>query len=231
VVVLLDDTFHNFFQPGPLAATVTVLERAGFRVKLPDRQVCCGRAAVSKGLLDHGRALQQTLLDTLMPDVEAGAKVVGVEPSCILTLRDELPDLVRDPRAKALAGASVMLEEFLAALPDYRPGRLDRRAVVHGHCHQKAIVGMGPTTEVLGRVEGLDSGCCGLAGSFGYEKGHYDVSKAAGERVLFPAVRGAAPDDLVVAPGYSCRTQIGDFCDGRRALHPAELLAMATPEP
>ncbi|HET6233200.1 MAG TPA: FAD-linked oxidase C-terminal domain-containing protein [Longimicrobiaceae bacterium] len=236
VVVLLDDTFHNFFQPGPLAATVTVLERAGFRVKLPDRQVCCGRAAVSKGLLDHGRALQQTLLDTLMPDVEAGAQVVGVEPSCILTLRDELPDLVRDPRAKALAGASVMLEEFLAALPDYRPGRLDRRAVVHGHCHQKAIVGMGPTTEVLGRVEGLDftvldSGCCGLAGSFGYEKGHYDVSKAAGERVLFPAVRGAAPDDLVVAPGYSCRTQIGDFCDGRRALHPAELLAMATPEP
>jgi FAD/FMN-containing dehydrogenase/Fe-S oxidoreductase len=234
-VVLLDDTFHNFFQTGPLRATVTVLERAGFDVKLPRKSVCCGRAAISKGLLDHGRELQAELLDTLIPDVEAGAWVVGVEPSCILTLRDELPDLVRDPRAARLASSSVTLEEFLAALPGYRPGRLERRAVVHGHCHQKAIVGMGPTTEVLGRVEGLefsvlDSGCCGMAGSFGYEKGHYEVSKACGERVLFPAVRAAAADDLVVAPGFSCRHQIADFCDGRPTLHTAELLAMAEPE-
>ncbi len=233
-VVLLDDTFHNYFQPGPLHATATVLERAGFDVKIPRRSVCCGRAAISKGLLDHGRELQTELLETLLPEVEAGAWVVGVEPSCILTLRDELPDLVRDPRARRLAEASVMLEEFLAALPDYRPGRLDRRAVVHGHCHQKAIVGMGPTSEVLGRVEGLeftvlDSGCCGMAGSFGYEKGHYEVSQACGERVLFPAVRATRPDDLVVAPGFSCRHQIADFCEGRPTLHTAELLAMAEP--
>ncbi|HEX7240818.1 MAG TPA: FAD-binding and (Fe-S)-binding domain-containing protein [Longimicrobiaceae bacterium] len=231
-VILFDDTFHNFFQPGPLAATARVLDRAGFRVRLPRRQVCCGRAGISKGLLDYAREKGRELVETLAPEVERGARIVGVEPSCILTLRDELPDLVRDPRAKAVAGAAVMLEELLAELPEWRPGRLERRAVVHGHCHQKAIVGMGPTTEVLSRVEGLefsvlDSGCCGMAGSFGYEKGHYEVSRACGERVLFPAVRGAAPEDLVVAPGFSCRHQIADFCGGRETLHTAELLAMA----
>jgi Fe-S oxidoreductase len=231
-VILFDDTFHNFFEPGPLSAAARVLERAGYDVHLPRKQVCCGRAAVSKGLLEHARSRQAELLETLLPEVEAGAWIVGVEPSCILTLRDELPDLVRDPRAATLATAAVTFEEFLAALPDWRPGRLARKAVVHGHCHQKAIVGMGPTTEVLSRVDGLDftvldSGCCGMAGSFGYEKGHYEVSQACGERVLFPAVREAAEEDLVVAPGFSCRHQIADFCDGRRALHPAELLAMA----
>ncbi|MFL5537753.1 MAG: (Fe-S)-binding protein, partial [Longimicrobiaceae bacterium] len=233
-VILFDDTFHNFFEPGPLSAAAEVLGRAGYDVRLPAKQVCCGRAAVSKGLLEHAREKQKALLEVLLPEVERGAWIVGVEPSCILTLRDELPDLVRDPRAARLATAAVTFEEFLAALPDWRPGRLERRAVVHGHCHQKAIVGMGPTTEVLSRVEGLefrvlDSGCCGMAGSFGYEQGHYEVSRACGERVLFPAVREAAAEDLVVAPGFSCRHQIADFCAGRRALHPAELLAMARP--
>lgn len=231
-VILFDDTFNGFFGPGPLQATVTVLERAGFTVKLPRTQVCCGRAAVSKGLLDHARDLQQNLVDVLAPEVERGATIVGIEPSCILTLRDELPDLVRDGRTKALAAASLTLEEFLAGLPDWKPGRLERRAMVHGHCHQKALVGMEPTRQVLSRVEGLeftilDSGCCGMAGSFGYEQGHYEVSKAAGERVLFPAVRNAGEEALVVAPGFSCRHQIADFCDNRRSLHTAELLAMA----
>jgi FAD/FMN-containing dehydrogenase/Fe-S oxidoreductase len=231
-VVLFDDTFHNFFEPGPLSAAAAVLDRAGYDVRLPRKQVCCGRAAVSKGLLEYARDRQTELLETLLPEVEAGAWIVGVEPSCILTLRDELPDLVRDPRAAKLATAAVTFEEFLAALPDWRPGRLERKAVVHGHCHQKAIVGMGPTTEVLSRVEGLDftvldSGCCGMAGSFGYEKGHYDVSQACGERVLFPAVRAMAAEDLVVAPGFSCRHQISDFCAGRKAMHTAELLALA----
>ncbi|HEX6038557.1 FAD-binding and (Fe-S)-binding domain-containing protein [Longimicrobium sp.] len=231
-VILLDDTFNNFFGPEPLKAAAFVLTRAGFNVKLPQKQVCCGRAAISKGLLDHARDLQQNLVDVLAPEVEAGAMVVGIEPSCILTLRDELPDLVRDGRTKALAAASLTLEEFLAGLPDWKPGRLERRAVVHGHCHQKAIVGMEPTRQVLSRVEGLeftilDSGCCGMAGSFGYEQGHYEVSRAAGERVLFPAVRAAGEEALVVAPGFSCRHQIADFCDNRRSLHTAELLAMA----
>ena len=231
-VILFDDTFHNFFEPGPLHAAAKVLTDAGYEVRLPKKQVCCGRAAISKGLLDHARERQTELLETLMPDVERGAWIVGVEPSCILTLRDELPDLVRDRRAKKLATAAVTFEEFLAGLPDWSPGRLERKAVVHGHCHQKALVGMGPTTEVLSRVEGLDytvldSGCCGMAGSFGYEKGHYEVSQACGERVLFPAVRQTGADDLVVATGFSCRHQIADFCGGRKAVHTAELLAMA----
>lgn len=231
VAVLLDDTFHTFFGPGPLRAAVTVLERAGFRVKVPEAQVCCGRAAVSKGLLDHARAQQTALLDALAADVAAGATVVGVEPSCILTLRDELPDLVRDPRARALAEATRTFEELLVE-SGWRPGRLARTAIVHGHCHQKALVGMKPTTELLSRVEGLDftvldSGCCGMAGSFGYEAGHYEVSRAIGERVLLPAVRAAAPETLVIASGFSCRGQIEEFVPGARPLHLAEVLAMA----
>jgi FAD/FMN-containing dehydrogenase/Fe-S oxidoreductase len=234
VVILLDDTFHGHFHPEPLKAAATVLERAGYEVRLPSRSVCCGRAAISKGLLEHARSLQEDLLDALAPEVAWGAPVVGIEPSCILTFRDELPDLVRDSRGTELGAASRTLDEFLVSLPDFRPGRLEARAVVHGHCHQKALVGMGATTELLGRVEGLDftvldSGCCGMAGSFGYEKAHYEVSRACGERVLFPAVRAMGVEDLVVAPGYSCRGQIADFCDGREALHTAELLARAVP--
>ncbi|CAN5787973.1 FAD-binding and (Fe-S)-binding domain-containing protein [soil metagenome] len=230
-VILFDDTFHNYFQPGPLHAAATVLQRAGFQVELPRKQVCCGRPMISKGLLDEVRGYHRDLIEVLVPQVESGAVIVGLEPSCILTLRDELPDLTRDSRAAILADNSFTFEEFLAAQPDWKPGRLDRRATVHGHCHQKALVGMKPTEEVLSRVEGLefrilDSGCCGMAGSFGYEEGHYDVSRAAGERVLFPAVR-EAPDEIIVAPGFSCRSQIKDFCDGRQALHTAELLALA----
>ena len=231
-VILFDDTFHNYFNPAPLHAAVRVLERAGYAVELPQRQVCCGRPTISKGLLDDARRHQRKLLDTLTPQMEGGIALVGIEPSCVLTFRDEMPDLVRDGRSSVVAENSFTLEEFLDAQPDYDPGRLDRRAIIHGHCHQKALVGMEPTRRLLDRVEGLeyrilDSGCCGMAGSFGYESGHYEVSQAIGERVLFPAVRGA-PDDLVVAPGYSCRSQIADFCDGRRALHTAELLALAT---
>jgi Fe-S oxidoreductase len=233
-VILFNDTFHNYFQPAPLRAAATVLDRAGFEVEIPRTQVCCGRPMISKGPLKEVGSYHRTLIDVLAPEIEKGAKIVGLEPSCILTLRDELPDLARDKRSKLLAENSFTIEEFLADLPDYRPGKLERRAVVHGHCHQKALVGMGPTQTVLSRVEGLDyrildSGCCGMAGSFGYEKGHYEVSKAAGERVLFPAVR-EDENALIVAPGYSCRSQIADFCDGRAALHTAELLAMAEPE-
>jgi FAD/FMN-containing dehydrogenase/Fe-S oxidoreductase len=230
-VVLLDDTFHNYFQPGPLHAAVEVLERAGFRVELPRTQVCCGRPMISKGLLKEVRAYHAELLEVLAAQTDDGTPIVGLEPSCILTFRDELPDLTRDPRARLLADRSFTFEEFLANIPDYLPGRLERSATVHGHCHQKALIGMGPTEALLNRVEGLkytilDSGCCGMAGSFGYQEGHYEVSRACGERVLFPAVR-EAPDDLVVAPGFSCRSQVADFCGGRRAIHPAELLAMA----
>ncbi|HEX6924048.1 MAG TPA: FAD-binding and (Fe-S)-binding domain-containing protein [Longimicrobiaceae bacterium] len=230
-VILFDDTFHNFFNPAPLHAAVRVLERAGFSVELPRRQVCCGRPNISKGLLDEAKRRQRELVATLAPQMEGGVPLVGLEPSCVLTFRDELPDLIGRERGRVVAENSYTLEEFLDSLPDYAPGRLERQAIVHGHCHQKALVGMEPTRRLLDRVEGLDyrildSGCCGMAGSFGYEEGHYEISKAIGERVLFPAVRGA-PDAIVVAPGFSCRSQIADFCAGRRALHTAELLALA----
>jgi len=230
-VILLDDTFHNYFDPAPLSAAARVLSRAGFDVEIPSRQVCCGRPMISKGLLDEARNYLGTLVNVLAPAAASGVPIVGLEPSCILTLRDELPDLVKDSRTKSIAANSFTFEEFLAGQTDYRPGRIGRRAIVHGHCHQKALVGMEPTRQLLSKVEGLDftildSGCCGMAGSFGYEEGHYDVSRAAGERVLFPAVR-SSPDDLIVAPGFSCRSQIKDFCDGRRSIHTSELLAMA----
>jgi Fe-S oxidoreductase len=134
-----------------------VLERAGFAVELPRKQVCCGRPMISKGLLEEVKPYHRSLIDTLLPQVEDGTAIVGLEPSCILTLRDELPDLTRDPRARILAERSFTLEEFLAAQPDWRPGRLERRATVHGHCHQKALVGMKPTEQVLksGRGAGV----------------------------------------------------------------------------
>jgi FAD/FMN-containing dehydrogenase/Fe-S oxidoreductase len=230
-VILFNDTFHNYYDPAPLKAAVQVIERAGYEVVLPARQVCCGRAMISKGLLPQVERYHRQLVETLAPEVDRGASVVGLEPSCILTLRDELPDLLDDERTGLLEQSSYMLEEFLNTIAGFSPGRLERRAIVHGHCHQKALVGMGPTTTLLDKVEGLDytvldSGCCGMAGSFGYEKGHYEVSQACGERVLFPAVRDA-DEALVVAPGFSCRHQIADFCDGRKTLHTAELLAMA----
>ncbi len=229
-VILLDDTFHNYFAPKPLAAAANVLARAGYAVEIPERQVCCGRPLISKGLLPEAQKTLRELVSVLAPAARAGIPIVGVEPSCILTLRDELPDLVSDAGAREIADQTFTFEEFLAGPAEYQPGRIERSAIVHGHCHQKALVGMEPTRKLLSRVEGLDftildSGCCGMAGSFGYEKGHYEVSRGAGERVLFPAVRAA--DDLVVAPGFSCRSQIEDFCDGHRAIHTAELLDLA----
>ncbi|MBI2875391.1 MAG: FAD-binding protein [Candidatus Tectomicrobia bacterium] len=231
-LLLFDDTFNGYFRPESLKAATELLERVGYRVLLPPRPVCCGRPLISKGLLRQARAAQQRLLDVLYPLVQQGIPVVGLEPSCLLTFRDELPRLTRDRRARALAENSFLLEEFLVQeVRDYRPGRLPGRALVHGHCHQKAISGMEPVEDLLGRLEGLefrvlDSGCCGMAGSFGYERGHYEVSRACGERVLLPAVRELGPEGWVVADGFSCRSQIADFT-GREALHVAELLLRA----
>src|SRR5690606_8222902 len=137
-----DDTFHNYFETRPLAAAARVLDRAGFDVELPPKQVCCGRPLISKGLLADARNYHRSLLDVLGPAIDAGVPVVGLEPSCILTFRDELPDLVGGERARALASNSFTLEEFLLRDPEYTPGRLERRAIVHGHCHQKALIGM-----------------------------------------------------------------------------------------
>jgi Fe-S oxidoreductase len=227
-VILLDDTFNNYQEPQVLEAAADVLERAGFAVRLPARPVCCGRPLYSLGFLDEARCAGRELLEVLGPEIERGVPVVGCEPSCLLTLRDELPDLVPDPRARRLAGQARLLEELLAEV-GFTPGALAAEALVHGHCHQKALAGMEAPVSLLRRVAGLefevlDSGCCGMAGAFGYEREHHELAMAVGERVLLPRVRSAAAGALIVANGTSCRHQIKDGT-GRRAIHLAELLA------
>ena len=234
-VVLFNDTFNTYNDPEVAIAATEVLEAAGYRVVLPGHW-CCGRPMVSKGLVEQARAAARDTVDKLHPLVAQGMPVVGLEPSCILTLKDEylslLPD---DPRARAVAGAVVTFEEFVAAEAEagrfalqFRPQT--GRVLLHGHCHQKALVGTGPsrrTLELAGfAVDEVDSGCCGMAGSFGYEAEHLDVSLAMAERRLLPAVRAAGDGTEIVAAGTSCRAQIAHGC-ARKALHPAQLLRAA----
>ena len=235
-VVLFNDTFNTFNTPRVAQAATELLVAAGYDVVL-SRHGCCGRPMLSKGLIDQARAAAHTTLDRLAPLAEQEVPIVGLEPSCLLTLRDEYRDLLPgDPRVDLVASAAVTLEEFVAGLAD--EGRLElrfhddsRSVLLHGHCHQKALVGTGPARRALGlppgyRVEEVDSGCCGMAGSFGFESEHYDISMAMGERRLLPAVRQLDSDALVVAAGISCRQQI-EHGTGRRALHPAEVLRAA----
>jgi FAD/FMN-containing dehydrogenase/Fe-S oxidoreductase len=235
-VVLFPDTFADYNDPQIARAAVRVLEAAGYRVILPTRRVCCGRPMISKGLLTEARALLRAQLDALGPYAAAGMPIIGLEPSCILTFRDELPDLIDDPRAAQIARQSFLFDEFLAAEVRAGRARLPLRAsqaapsyLLHGHCHQKALVGSTAAIELLRMIPGaavreVDSGCCGMAGSFGYEAEHYEISQAIGERALFPAVRSLAAGGEVVAMGTSCRQQIADGT-GRRAYHLAEILA------
>jgi FAD/FMN-containing dehydrogenase/Fe-S oxidoreductase len=227
-VALFADTFTLYSDPGPGVAAVEVLERLGYRVVLAP-PVCCGRPLVSKGFLDEAQRNARRALAHLAPLVRQGVPVVGLEPSCVLTFRDEVRDLVPGEEATAAARGLLLLDEFLdreqaVALPRLGP---DGVVVVHGHCHQRALVGTGPLLRTL-RAAGyepqeVDSGCCGMAGSFGYEREHYELSLAIGERRLLPAVRALAPHVPVVAMGTSCRQQIAHGA-GRRALHLAELL-------
>lgn len=242
-IVLLDDCLTGYCEPQVNQAAVRVLEAAGFEVHRAALE-CCGRAAISKGLLDEAARLARENLARLTPWVERGAMIVGSEPSCLLTLVDEYRDLVPGPEAERVAAAARLVEHLLiereidlpwaARAGDTAAGGFAAEAgaapaplVYHGHCYQKALVGVGPSVELLRRVAGgatvevVDSGCCGMAGSFGYE--HYDLSQQIGEGVLFPAVRRAA-GAVVIAPGFSCRHQI-HHGTGRRALHPLEYLA------
>ncbi len=257
-VVLFPDTFTDYNEPAIAQAAVRVLEAAGYEVILPRRRVCCGRPLISKGLLREAQALAREQMEWLAPYAAAGLPIVGLEPSCILTFRDEYPDLIDDPRTAALAQHTFLFDEFLAkeiregrvTLPfsstDHRPPTTDhssmstgsrpssvvgRQFLLHGHCHQKALVGTAHALELLRLIPGatvreVDSGCCGMAGSFGYEAEHYDVSIKIGERALLPAVRALPPEAEVVAMGTSCRHQIADGA-GRRARHLAEVLADA----
>ena len=233
-VVLFPDTFNNFFEPQVAIAAVEVLERAGFRVIVPRAKLCCGRPLYDQGMLDRAKARLTDVMDALDPFVAVGIPIIGLEPSCILTFRDELPSLFPDDaRAAALASNSFLLDEFLVRnAPDFAPPELRRQTLVQGHCHQKAIAGIGDEVTLLSRAAGaqlevLDAGCCGMAGAFGYDRDHFEVSKAIGARVLIPAIDNAPPDAIIVADGFSCRSQIRHFCPTRRPMHLAEVLNLA----
>ena len=233
-VVLFHDTFMEGNHPSVGVAATRLLERAGYEVLLVPRG-CCGRPMISKGMLDRGKAHARQNVDVLHPYVEQGAAIVGTEPSCLLTLRDEYPDLLPgDPKARAVARSSFLLDEFLARLLDSEEGLgLEfaphaGKVLFHGHCHQKALIGVDASVRTLrlvpeAQVEALDAGCCGMAGAFGFEKEHYDLSMQIGERALLPAVR-SHPDATVVVTGVSCRQQV-EHGAGVRPLHLAEFLA------
>ena len=230
-VVLFPDTFNNFFEPEVAIAATEVLERAGFKVVIPPRDLCCGRPLYDAGMFDRARWRLRQAMDTLAPLIEGGAALVGLEPSCLLTFRDELPSLFpADPRAASLASRAMLLDEFLSReAPRFAAPALTGHALVHGHCHQKSLAGMKGEMAILSGIGGLkaeapDAGCCGMAGPFGYGAERFEVSRAIAERVLIPAIRQSAPDTMIVADGFACRTQIRHFCPERRPLHLAQLL-------
>jgi len=241
-VVLFDDTFTRHFHPEVGRAATAVLEALGYRVVLAPDFGCCGRPLISKGFLDEaGRRAAQTVR-ALAPFVERGVPIIGTEPSCLLTLRDEYPDLLRDAELHASAlrvgDGALLLDELVAQLAasDRSVASIFRsdaqlEVLLHGHCHQKAGAGIEPTVAALSLVPGydvetVDSGCCGMAGSFGFEAEHYDVSRSMGALSLFPAVEEHTPNGAVAITGVSCRQQIGHFTD-RAPKHSAELLAEA----
>jgi FAD/FMN-containing dehydrogenase/Fe-S oxidoreductase len=239
-VVLFADTFTDGFAPSQGLAALRVLRAAGFAVEVPRADLCCGRPLYDRGFLEQARRLLARLLDALEPAIEAGLPVIVLEPSCEAVFHDELLQLFpRDPRARRLAELATALGEFVARHPDEfaaaLPGRLGAPAVLHGHCHQKALVGMAAEEAAL-RSIGLDPaqpepGCCGMAGAFGFERGeHYELAMKIGERALLPAVRSAPGDALLIADGFSCREQIAQST-GRRALHLAEILELTLRPP
>ncbi|MFD9207904.1 FAD-binding and (Fe-S)-binding domain-containing protein [Streptomyces sioyaensis] len=228
-VVLWPDTFTNFFSPHVGQAAVEVLERLSYRVLLPQRQVCCGLTWHSTGQLKMAKRVLRRTLAVLRPHLQLGHLIVGLEPSCTVMLREEAAALLPDDSDAARLGAATRtMAEFVLAHDGPWPfGRLNTSAVVQPHCHQESVIGTAADREVLARL-GVDqdvvsSGCCGLAGNFGFEKGHWEVSNGCAERELYPKVRSAPRDQLVVADGFSCRTQIAQGTD-REGLSLAELL-------
>ncbi len=240
-VVLFVDTFNRYFEPENVRAARAVLEAADRRVVVAGegerRPLCCGRTFLTAGLVDEARVEAKRVLAALGPFAERGVPIVGLEPACLLTLRDELGALLPGAESERLASQALLFAEFLADEADH--GRLalklkplsSRAALVHGHCHEKAFGAMPAVMRTLGlipdlAVEAIEAGCCGLAGSFGYEREHYDMSMQIGELGVLPAVRAAAPDSLIIADGVSCRQQI-DHGTGREAQHVARVLNAA----
>jgi Fe-S oxidoreductase len=232
-VLLWADTFNNYFLPSTAKAAVEVLETAGFRVRVPRANLCCGRPLYDFGMLDRAERLLLEILDQLEPEIAAGIPVVGLEPSCVAVFRDELINLFpHDERAQALSKQTFLLSEFLEQnlAPNAQLPQLPRNALLHGHCHHKSIMKMTAEESLLSRLgvqfQSPAPGCCGMAGSFGFEHDKYKVSAAIGELELLPAVRQAPADWLIIADGFSCREQIAQGT-GRHALHLAEVLQMA----
>ena len=236
------DTFNGCFEKENADAAVSVLTAAGYRVHVPEaldgpRPLCCGRTFISNGLLDEAKSEIRRTIAALWPFVERGVPVIGIEPSCLLTLRDEYQALLPGEQSDGLAENTWLLEEFL--LSEMQAERLNlalrplaqSRALVHGHCHQKAFGALTPVRQILALIPGLevemiDSSCCGMAGSFGFEAEHYDASMAMAELSLLPSLEKVDADTLVVADGTSCRSQILHGA-GHRALHVARVLQMA----
>ncbi|MGW4799259.1 FAD-binding and (Fe-S)-binding domain-containing protein [Nonomuraea sp. NPDC004297] len=232
-VILLADSFTTYSEPAIGRAAVELLERAGYRVRLA-AEGCCGRSSLSKGLLDRARAMAGDLVTRLSG---SDAPIVGLEPSCLLTLKDEYAALLPgDPRVAAVAARARLVPELLAEAVDGGSLPLGdalrgRRILLHGHCHEKAVTGTAATLALLARIPGaevteLDAGCCGMAGSFGFEAEHYDLSMKIGALRLFPAIAASSPDTLLAATGVSCRQQIAHGA-GRAARHPVELVHQA----
>jgi FAD/FMN-containing dehydrogenase/Fe-S oxidoreductase len=233
-VILWPDTFNNNFFPDTAIAAAEVLEAAGCEVLVPKQHLCCGRPLYDYGFLDLAKGYLRRILTTLETEIERGTPLVVLEPSCCSVFRDELTGLFPElPLAQKLKAQTLTLPEFLERhklpVPTFK-----KKALVHGHCHHKAIMRMKDEQSLMDRMglehELLDSGCCGMAGSFGFEADKYEVSVAIGEHALLPAVRRAAPEDLLIADGFSCREQIAQLTD-RQALHTAEVLAMAMHNP
>jgi Fe-S oxidoreductase len=239
-VVLLVDTFTRWFEPENARAAARVLSRAGYVVggatPRGERPLCCGRTFLAVGLVEEAKAEARRMLAALEHFVACGVPIVGLEPSCLLTLRDEFPALLPGSVTAALAKEARLFEEFVAA--ESAAGRwklafkpAPGKALLHGHCHQKAFDAVGAGVAALKLVPGLavetfDSTCCGMAGAFGYEAEHYDMSLRIGELGVLPKMRAAAPETLLVAAGTSCRQQIAHGA-GRAALHPARILEQA----
>lgn len=235
-VILWADTFNNFFLPQTLVAGHEVLEAAGFEVIVPKQILCCGRPLYDFGMLDTAKQMLRDIMETLRDEIRAGTPIVGLEPSCVSVFRNELCNLFPEYEdARRLREQTFTLAEFLEQkAPDFKVPELKRKAVVHGHCHHKAVMKTEAEEKLLGSLkldyQMLDSGCCGMAGYFGYLEGEqYEVGLAAGERVLLPAVRDAGADTLVIADGFSCREQIEQGTN-RQGMHLAQVIQMALRE-
>lgn len=237
-IILWDDTYITFNNPNIGISAVKILEAAGYRIRILSERVCCGRPMISKGLLESAKRNAATNVKLLLPYAQKGIPIIGLEPSCIATFKDEYPDLLKNEEAKIVASKSYFYEDFLIQL--WKDQELNihltsvpniKNILVHNHCYQKAIGKPQNTIDLLQlipetKVEEIQSGCCGMAGSFGYEKKHYEVSMACGEETLFPAVRNKNEQTCIAASGISCRHQIEDGT-GIEALHPLEILALA----